>query len=194
MNIRRLFAAAAVAALVFAAQCSTKKKAAEAEKQPVTERTESNASQGVTEEESARTKAPEENAQPAGTPYSPEYADKLIERYCSACHTLEPARGNHEGLKAPPFPGIVMHYRERYPSYEAFESALVNYVRQPDSSKAVMRGAIAEFGQMPPMPLPEDTLRYIARRLYERFGHMQRGRGHGRGRGMGRGMGRGRMH
>ena len=120
---------------------------------------------------------------------------KLMQTYCLACHSDKPAYGNHEGLTAPPFPGVVMHYKEKYPKREDFIKAVSAYVKQPDSTKAVMQGAIREFGLMPPLPLPDDTLKAIAGSLYDLYGHQRRGKGHGRGHGrrMGRGMGRG-MH
>ncbi len=104
----------------------------------------------------------------------------LAEKYCLACHTLKPARGKVEGLAAPPFPGVVMHYKKAYPKKEDFIKAFVNYVPKPDSAKSVMPGAIERFGLMPPMPIPEDSVRLIAATLYDRFGHMK----HNRRRGM----------
>jgi len=122
--------------------------------------------------------------------------EKLLKTYCLSCHSDEPAYGNHEGLTAPPFPGIVRRYKQAYPKKDDFIAAIVDYVKKPDSTKALMNGAIDQFGMMPPFPLPDDTLKVIAETLYDKYGNMQprgRGRGHGRGMGMGRGRGMG-MH
>jgi len=121
-----------------------------------------------------------------------EGKDKL-KRYCLICHTDQPAYGNHEGLTAPPFPGVVRHYKEVYSSKEEFIRAVTAYVKKPDSTRALMRGAVEEFGLMPPLPLPDDTLKVIAETLYEMY-DMPAGRGRGRGHGKGHGRGRGRMH
>ncbi len=85
---------------------------------------------------------------------------------CLACHRLEPAHGQHDGLTAPPFPGVVRHYKERYPDKASFMKAVKDYVKKPSKEKSLMPGAVERFGLMPPLPLDDATLDKIAETLY----------------------------
>jgi len=83
---------------------------------------------------------------------------------CLACH-LPPEKGC-KGRKAPPFRGVLQHYRNSFNNNEeAMIKAIASFVRSPDEEKSLMPGAQIKFGLMPPLPLPkpelENTIRLI---------------------------------
>ena len=90
---------------------------------------------------------------------TPERAFTL---HCAACHALEVPEDHppdHANVLAPPAFAVATRYREVYPEDGQRLQAMMAYVAQPQPERALMRGAVRRFGSMPPMPLPEDTLR-----------------------------------
>ncbi len=120
---------------------------------------------------------------------------ELIETNCYACHN--PNSASHDDLLAPPFVAIKKRYSMQHSNEADFVSAFLSYVQQPDSSKALMKGAIDEFGVMAPMPIGEEKITAIAQYLYnnepaqpewfqQHFNEMhgEGGKGMGKGKGM----------
>jgi hypothetical protein len=107
----------------------------------------------------------------------------LLKQRCFICHQEKPAYGNHADLKAPPMPGVKMHYLKKYPRKEDFIRAITEWVKNPSADKSIMKGAIDEFGPMPPFPYPDDELHKIAGAIYD----LPVPKGHGKGK-CGRGM------
>jgi mono/diheme cytochrome c family protein len=89
----------------------------------------------------------------------------LMEQNCYACHN--PNAKSHDELLAPPFAAIKRRYSKEYDNQNDFVAAIVNYATSPDSNKALMRGAINEFGLMPALPIGKDKLSEIANYLYK---------------------------
>ena len=110
----------------------------------------------------------------------------LLKQRCFICHNEKPAYGNHEGLTAPPMPGVKMHYLRKYKNKEDFIRAVTEWVKKPSEDRSIMPGAIKEFGLMPAFPYPDEELQKIAEALYnlpmpEKKGMMKCGGGmHGR--------------
>jgi hypothetical protein len=110
----------------------------------------------------------------------------LLKQRCFICHREQPAYGKHEGLTAPPMPGVKMHYLRKYKNKEDFIRAVTEWVKNPSEDKSIMKGAVKRFGLMPAFPYPDDELRKIAEALYnlplpEKHGMMKCGGGmHGK--------------
>jgi hypothetical protein len=89
---------------------------------------------------------------------------RYYELYCTACHA-EPKRGSGpvaaNRLGPPPF-AVAHHYAVGYPDIRERVEAIIRYTKRPTPEAALMPGAIQRFGQMSPMPLPDDQLRQIA--------------------------------
>jgi cytochrome c551/c552 len=81
---------------------------------------------------------------------------------CDACHNpnLNPPLG-------PPMFGIQRQYQRKYETREAFIDSIVQYVKQPQETQALMKEAIEQLKIMPAMPLPDNMLRTIATYMFE---------------------------
>ncbi len=91
---------------------------------------------------------------------------KLMVTYCYACHTHERVGGRANRL-APPMYMIRNHYYSDEISQDEFVESVTSFVKSPSESTALMRGAIRNFGLMPPLPLPDEILVPIVTYLYE---------------------------
>lgn len=83
---------------------------------------------------------------------------------------------------APPFMMVKMHYQSL--DEEAFIKTVSSWVKEPNSHKSKMPGAINHFGLMPALPYPEADITAIAKYVYDTDFPMPGG-----GKGMGRGQG-----
>ena len=109
----------------------------------------------------------------------------LLKQRCYICHIERPdANTDHSKMQAPPMMGVKRHYLQKYPGQKEFVAAIVNWVKQPDSTKALMPGAIQEFGMMPPFPYPDEELKKIAEAIYTKVPNPGPGHKCGGGRGM----------
>jgi hypothetical protein len=90
----------------------------------------------------------------------------LLKSRCFICHQEQPAYGNHEGLTAPPMPGVKRHYVKKYPTKDDFVKAIMNWVKNPTKKNSIMKGAIEKFGIMPPFQYPDNELKEISEALY----------------------------
>ena len=91
-------------------------------------------------------------------------AEDLIQKRCLICHG---AGESHDDLLAPPIRGVKNHYLQDYPDKEAFVEAIVKWNANPDSSNALMVGAVTRFKVMPSLQYPEDEVRAIAEFIYD---------------------------
>lgn len=90
-------------------------------------------------------------------------ATTLLHQYCFNCHTNTP-----RGPKriAPPFRMVKEHYLSSFPTEDEFVEAMASFVSKPIAEHSLMPGAIKNFGLMPPLGLPEEDLRDIARYIF----------------------------
>ncbi len=96
----------------------------------------------------------------------------LMKQYCLSCHSETP--GHKNNMIAPPMKGVQMHYKRKYENKKDFINAIVNWVKQPDKNKALMKGAVERFNLMPALPYSEDDVKLIASTLYKHnFGGMK---------------------
>jgi mono/diheme cytochrome c family protein len=86
-------------------------------------------------------------------------------QYCRACHRMElpaGARPDPGSMPAPPAFAVADHYARAFEDPRARMDAIMSFVKRPSEDKALMPGAVRRFGLMPPMPLPDGTLRALA--------------------------------
>ena len=128
--------------------------------------------------------------------------EALFKANCATCHvTVHP--DEETKLTAPPIMGVMRHVKMHYDTKESAVAFVVDYVQDPDKTKAVYPpNALERFGLMPSLKgavSPEDLSR-IAGYLYDTYPNGQgwgRGKGRGQGhgykgtRGQGQGYGRG---
>ncbi len=87
---------------------------------------------------------------------------QLFESLCMSCHST-----SGPPTVAPPVFGMKNHVIKAYPQRQDFINYIVQWVRHPDASRALMPGAVRRFGLMPALPYPEDQVRKIAEFLYD---------------------------
>ena len=90
------------------------------------------------------------------------HGKQLFESLCMSCHTT-----SGPPTLAPPVFGVKNHVLRAYPQREDFIDYIVQWVKQPNASRALMPGAVRRFGEMPALPYPEDQVRKIAEFLYD---------------------------
>lgn len=109
----------------------------------------------------------------------------LLKQRCYICHIERPdAQTDHSKMQAPPMMGVKRHYLQKYPAKKDFVRAITEWVKHPDSTKALMPGAIREFGMMPAFPYPDEELQKIAEAIYDKVPNPGPGHKCGGGRGM----------
>ncbi|MDJ0833145.1 MAG: c-type cytochrome [Gammaproteobacteria bacterium] len=86
----------------------------------------------------------------------------MFETLCMSCHAT-----SGPPTVAPPVFGIKNHVLRAYPKREDFINYIVQWVKQPDASRALMPGAVRRFGVMPALAYPEDQVRKVAEFLYD---------------------------
>jgi mono/diheme cytochrome c family protein len=86
----------------------------------------------------------------------------LFQSLCMSCHAL-----SGPPTVAPPAFGVKNHVMQVYPQRDDFVNYIVQWVGQPDPSRALMPGAVRRFGPMPAMPYPRDQVRKVAEFLYD---------------------------
>lgn len=90
---------------------------------------------------------------------------QLLQSKCLICHTDKNLP--HDELIAPPMAAVKRRYTDITENKQAFIEKLVDFTLTPSVEEAVMYGAVRRFNLMPPVVVPEDTLRKIAAFLYE---------------------------
>ncbi|MEW7978395.1 MAG: hypothetical protein B0D96_00250 [Candidatus Sedimenticola endophacoides] len=94
---------------------------------------------------------------------SPEALEgKAFYPACHVCHNpqMDPPLG-------PPMWGVQRRYRNATLDEEDFIERMAGFVRAPSLEQAIHDEALRQLGLMPPMPLPDEMLRKIARYILE---------------------------
>ena len=89
----------------------------------------------------------------------------LLKQKCYACHAV--TSKSHDEIIAPPMVAVVKRYKMSYPTQQAFVDAVSNWVLNPTSENALMRGAVNKFNVMPKQPFEKDEIIAIAQYIYE---------------------------
>ena len=126
----------------------------------------------------------------------------LLKNNCYACHSITAV--SHDAIIAPPLMAVKRRYKASYNSKEAFVEGMTNWVLDPKTENALMRGAVMQFNVMPKQVLKKEDILKITAYIYdnelekpawfedhfneEHPNGMGNGRGRGRGRGNGKGM------
>jgi mono/diheme cytochrome c family protein len=85
--------------------------------------------------------------------------------YCYSCHN--PNAASHDDLLAPPFVAVKQRYLMSYPEKDAFVNAVSAFAGNPQKEKALMRGALNQYGMMAKAPFTEEQLKQVATYLFE---------------------------
>jgi len=88
----------------------------------------------------------------------------LLQQKCYACHSI--TSKSHDEIIAPPMVAVVKRYKMSYPTEQAFVEAVSNWVLNPTSENALMRGAVDKFNVMPKQPFNSDEITAIAQYMY----------------------------
>lgn len=91
-------------------------------------------------------------------------AKEYVSLNCESCHSPS---ADHDSRLAPPFFAIRKHYLKDYPKQADFEKAIMDFIQHPQEENALMKGAVAEFGLMPPMLVEPDQAKALAAYLFE---------------------------
>ena len=117
-------------------------------------------------------------------------AETLFDNKCGMCH-VKTKPSDMSSLTAPPLMGVMRHVKMKYPAKEEAVSFMVDYVLQPDRSKAVcMPQKIQRFGLMPSQKgnVTNTELETITAWMYDNFPPAGFRGWQGRGMGMKGGM------
>lgn len=102
----------------------------------------------------ARQGAPQQTTTPDGK--------ATFETVCSTCHTMDAPP-----TKAPPMTHVARRYRMIFPSEAEGVAAITAWIAHPDTARSRMPAmAVARFGVMAPLPLPEAQRREVARYVW----------------------------
>ncbi len=118
-----------------------------------------------------------ENEKPEVTQQTKTNVDEegyeLMKKNCFVCHMEKPDPSKKGQMIAPPMQRIQAHYKPAYPQEEEFVAAVTQWVKNPREDNAMMPGAIRKFNLMPPLNLPDEDLKKIAKALYNTdFGNL----------------------
>ena len=89
----------------------------------------------------------------------------LLKMYCYPCHN--PSAPSHDVILAPPLEAVKYRYKLSYPDKEAFVNAVTTMMLNPKKDKALMIGAVEQFGLMNATALSEEKIRTIAAYIYD---------------------------
>ena len=90
---------------------------------------------------------------------------ELLKNQCYVCHS--PVSSSHDEIIAPPMAAVKMRYSRSFKTKDEFVEALVSWSMNPVKEKALMRGAVDRFQQMPKQAFIEEDVRKIAVFIYE---------------------------
>jgi len=85
--------------------------------------------------------------------------------YCYSCHN--PNAPTHDDILAPPFAAVKTRYMMSYSDKDLFVNAVSSFAGNPDADKALMRGAVTQYGVMVKAPFTEDELKQVATYIFE---------------------------
>jgi len=96
---------------------------------------------------------------------SAEEGNSLLEKHCYSCHN--PNSDSHDNMLAPPLAGIKYKYQQFYPNRTKFIAQMADFVKQPSSENALMKGPVRKFGLMPKVVLSEEEMLKITAFIYD---------------------------
>jgi mono/diheme cytochrome c family protein len=102
----------------------------------------------------------------------------IFERNCSVCHSINPPPKT-----APPIAPMANRYHQRFQTKGEGVAHLMAFLKKPDKQKSIDQQAIARFGLMPAISLPDAELRAVAEWFWNQSNPAY---GSGGGRGQGR--------
>lgn len=110
---------------------------------------------------------PQEGAEAQSKEMTSEYSEayQLLKNQCYACHS--PVSSSHDVIIAPPMAAVKLRYKRSFNTKDEFVDAMVSWAMNPDKEKALMRGAVDRFQQMPKQAFEEEELRKIASYIYD---------------------------
>lgn len=105
--------------------------------------------------------------------FSAEKGSELFDQKCSACHLkVRPSFDQINTMVAPPIKGVMFHVTEAKPSREEAVKFMVDYIFEPERSKALcINQSIERFGLMPSQKgsLTKEEAKIIAEYLYNTY-------------------------
>lgn len=90
---------------------------------------------------------------------------KLMRQYCYACHSVTSI--SHNEIIAPPMQAVKHRYLRVFPEKDEFIDALTQWVINPTSETALMKGAVSKFNVMPKLEIDKDDIFIIANYMYD---------------------------
>lgn len=90
---------------------------------------------------------------------------ELLKNQCYVCHS--PVSSSHDSIIAPPMAAVKLRYGKIYKTKDEFVDAMVSWTINPDKEKALMRGAVDRFKEMPKQAFKEEEMVIVATYIYE---------------------------
>jgi hypothetical protein len=95
---------------------------------------------------------------------------RVVRLHCATCHGI--GDNAQVTMLAPSLWSVRQHYIRKYPEPEAFVSAILAFLDQPQTETGLMPPAIEQYGLMAMLPLDEEQLRAAVRLICA--GHVER--------------------
>lgn len=89
---------------------------------------------------------------------------KLMQQKCFICHLEKPNPELRDKMLAPPMTRVKEHYK--FSDKKEFVDAIVSFVSNPTTDKALMPGAVRKFNLMPKLGYNKVDIKLIAETLY----------------------------
>jgi mono/diheme cytochrome c family protein len=102
---------------------------------------------------------------------------KVFQRNCSVCHSINPPPKS-----APPIAPLSNRYHQRFSSKEEGVRHIIAFLKKPDKAMSIDPQAIARFGLMPAISIPDAELKAVAEWFWNQ-NNPAYGTGGGRGQG-----------
>ena len=90
---------------------------------------------------------------------------KLMQQKCFICHLEKPNPELRDKMLAPPMSRVKEHYK--FSDKKEFVDAIVSFVSNPTTDKALMPGAVRKFNLMPKLGYNKADIKLIAETLYD---------------------------
>lgn len=88
----------------------------------------------------------------------------VFDRNCSVCHSINPPPKS-----APPIVPLSSRYHQQFATRKEGVGHIAAFIKAPDKNKAIEPQAIARFGLMPPIALPENELQAVAGWIWDQY-------------------------
>jgi cytochrome c551/c552 len=94
--------------------------------------------------------------------YAISLGETLFNGNCVTCHTIDIPKS------APTIVAIQQLYNKSFSTQDAFVAFMAKWVQKPDAKTALMPEAVVQYGLMPELGFDSDSLKEIARFIYEK--------------------------